>query len=250
MKRYGLILIGLVSLICVSGCGNRGDFASLMKKAEKAALAGKWEKALELAGDAVELQPKSVEAIVLNALALEQNGKDKAALEEIAKAASLAPETFFVQYTRGRMLFERGRYESCIAPLKIALKLRPGNTDTLILLSRVSAIQKNIPDAKIYYSRLAKTKEYSKAPAPWNELGFIFLQDDKAPKKSLPYFNYAYRLAPSNPTTVLNMAVLCDRHLNKKKEAKAFYQHYLVLTKQDSSLAAERASVEKRIKAL
>jgi tetratricopeptide (TPR) repeat protein len=105
-------------------------------------------------------------------------------------------------------------------------------------------------EAKIYNSHLAKSKAYSKDPAPWSELGMIILQEEKNPKKSLSYFNYAYRLAPSNPVTVLNLAVLCDRYLNKKKEAKAFYQRYLVLTRQDSSLAGERASVEKRIQAL
>lgn len=250
MKHYGLIFAGLISMILCCSCGNRADFTALMKKAEKNALAGQWNKTLECTEDAVSLQPKNVEAIVLHALALEHNGKNNNALEEIAKASSLSPGTFFVQYTHGRMLFERGRYESCIAPLKNALKLRPGNTDTLLLLARVSTIQKNMQDAKIYYSMLAKSKEYAKDPAPWNELGMIVLLEDKSPKKSVAYFNYAYRLAQSNPTTVLNMAVLCDRYLNDKKNAKAFYQHYLALTKHDSSLSAERSSVEKRVKSL
>ena len=78
----------------------------------------------------------------------------------------------------------------------------------------------------------------------------ICLLDYNNPKKSLPYFNYAYKLSPSNPVTVLNMAVLCDKYLKRPKDANAFYQRYLTLTQRDSSLAAERAGVEARIQAL
>ena len=251
LKIYSYIFAGILSLVLLCGCsGEHRDFQSLIKKSEKFASEGNWEKSLEFSRLAVKCQPKNAEALVLNALALENNGKGNEALEEIAKAASIAPEHFFVQYTRGRMLFERGRYESCIAPLKNALKLRAGNPDTLVLLARVSTIQKNMQEAQYYYSLLAKSKEFSKTPAPWNELGMILLLDAKNPKKSISYFNYAYKLAPSDPTTVLNMAVLCDQHLGKKKEAKAFYQRYLQLTQRDSSLTGERAAVENRIKKL
>ena len=238
MKKYGLILIGIFAVVLFSGCsGERADFAELMSKAEKYAVSGEWAKALEYSEAAVKRQPGNAEALILNALALENNGKLNEALEEIAKASVIAPEQFFVQYTHGRMLFERGRYESCIAPLKNALKLRKGNADTLILLARVSTIQKNMPEAKYYYSLLAKDPVFAKHSAPWNELGMIILQEEKNARKSTAYFNYSYKLSPSDPAAVLNMAVLCDVHLNKKPEAKAFYQKYLQLTQRDSSLS-------------
>lgn len=251
MKKYGLILAAVFAVVLIGGCfGEKEDFAALMTKAEKSASDGKWEEALEYSQDAVKCQPKNAEAIVLTALAYENLGKTNEALEEITKASALAPQAFFVQYTHGRMLFERARFESCIAPLKNALKLRPGNRDTLVLLARVSVIQKNMQEAKYYNALLTKDPVLAKKAAPWSEYGMVVLLDDRKPKASLAYFNYAYRLEPSNPVTVLNMAVLYDRYLKNPRYAKAFYQKYLQLTQMDSSLAQERAAVEKRIKAL
>lgn len=250
MRRYFLIAAGAFSLFLCGCFGERADFSVLMNKAAKYAEGGQWSKALEYSRQALERQPGNVEALVLNALAYENCGQENNALDEIAKAAELAPNSFFVQYTRGRMLFERGRYESCIAPLKNAMKLRPDSVDTAVLLARVSTIQKNMNDARYYYTILAKSNAFSKNPVPWSELGMIILLDANDPKKSIAYFNYAYKLAPSDPATVLNMAVLCDKYLKRNKEAKGFYQKYLTLTQRDSSLSSERAAVEARIRSL
>ena len=258
VKHYGLILVGMLCIILFNGCGNSDDFAEMMKKGEKSAVNGRWDEALDYGKRALVCQPNSAEALLLTALAYENNGLYHEALEEVKKASAIAPENFFVQYTLGKMYFDRGRYDSSVAPLKTALKLRPYDMNTVILLADVSVKLKNSQDALHYYSILAKHGSYRENPKVWSELGRIMLEQNKL-KASYSYFSWAYSLQKKNPNAdiVLNMAVLCDKYPMVKSKAqlykayaKRYYQEYLRMTQGNSSLARERAAVEARIKAI
>lgn len=259
MKKYGLILTGMVCLFLFSGCGRNDNFAEMMTKAEKSAENGRWDEALSYGQRALACQPENAEALILTALAYENNGLQNEALEEAKKASAIAPETFFVQYTLGKMLYDRGRYESCVAPLKNAHKLRPENMDTVVLLAEVSKKLKNMQDALRYYGILARNPNYKEDPKVWSELGNIMLERNNL-KQSYSYFSWAYNLQKKkgpNADIVLNLAVFCDKYPPDKSKAKLYrayakarYQEYLRMTQGNSSLARERAAVEARIKAL
>ena len=249
MRKYGIMLAGILTAVIFCGCGKKATFAELMAEAEKYAIEGKWEEALDYSKKARKLQQNSPEAIILTTLAYEKNGKINEALEEIRKAVKIAPNEYFVQYTYGRILYRFKKNDQSIEALKKALQLRPESTEARALLARIATEQKEMTTALSSFSKLAKDDEYKNKAVTWNEIGIYFLQTKKDPKTALNYAYKAYNLEKRNPAVVLNFAILCDKN-NRIKQAKAFYQYYLALTKRDSSLAKKRAAVEARLKKL
>ncbi len=249
MKQYFLALAAAAAFL-MAGCGERTSFPGLMDKAGKAASDGRWADALQFTGRAVKLEPANLSALILNALALENNGKNEQAAEEISKAAAIAPNDFFAQYTKGRILFENKRYDSCIDPLLRAASLRKSDSNSKLLLAQAYMNLGNMPGAARYYSLLASDPMFKSSPAVWTSLGIIWLTEYRKPSQALSYFNYAYKLDPQNPSCVLNLGIIQDKSMRNPREAVRFYRYYLSLIADDTTLEARRASVNARIKAL
>lgn len=250
MKKYQMAFAGLFAALILCGCGAEKDFAEMMKKAEECAVAGKWEDALSYSKDAQEVNPNSIEAIILTTLAYEKNGKMNEALSEISNAVKIAPKRYFVQYTYGRILYKFKRNDQSISALKEAVKLNPQSTEAKILLARVANEQKDYRTAYVQYCNLLKDKSFKDKALLYNEIGVYFSQIRRNNNKALEYCNYAYKLSgKNNPSYVLNTAILCEQ-TKRVKTAKALYQYYCTLTKNDSSLAKNRAAVEARLRSL
>jgi len=245
-----LFLAVLASALFSAGCfGEKMTLEQLLDNGVKAALNGDWEKARNFSGRAVKLAPNNGNALILSALALENTGDSEGALGAASKAVSLDEKNYFAQYTKGRILYEKKHFDSCIAPLRAALKLRPNAVDPLILLAQSSVSLNNGKDAKYYYSALARNRNFAKNPAPWSELGMVFLAEHK-PAQAEQYLRYAYTLQPENPRLLLNLAVYYDSFRKNRLEAVKLYSRFLVLTKENSSLSARRAEVESRLKSI
>lgn len=243
-------MLFLFTTVFLTGCfGEKLSFNELMNKGVSSAVGGEWENARKFAERAVKVSPANVNALILLALAEENTGDADAALGTVSKAVTIDENNYFAQYTRGRLLYEKKHFDSCIAPLRAALRLRPTATDPLILLAQSSVSLKNSQDAKSYYSQLARNRKYAKNPAPWSELGMTFIAESK-PAQAAQYLLYAYRLQPENPKLLLNLGVYYDAYRRNRAEAVKYYTRFMNITKQNSSMVQKRSEVEKRLQAL
>ncbi len=251
MKKKTLpLLLFLFSIAFLSGCfGEKLSLSELMNRGVSSAVGGDWKAALEYAERAVKVSPDDVNALILLALAKENTGDADGALDTITRATAVEENNYFAQYTRGRLLYEKKHFDSCIAPLRTALKLRPGATDPLILLAQSSVNLKDTRSAKSYYSLLARNRNYARNPAVWSELGMTFIAESD-PQRAAQYLVYAYRLQPDNPKLLLNLGVYYDVYRRNRAEAVKYYTRFLNISKQNSAMAQKRGEVEKRLQAL
>ena len=144
MKKKFCLMLAFSALLILSACrGEKLSIDDLLDRGTAAAQNGDWEKAREYAKRAVKLVPSNVNALVLNALALENTGDPDGALDEVSKAVSIDEANYFAQYTKGRLLYEKKKYDSCVAPLRAALTLRPNAPDPLILLAQAAVMLQN-----------------------------------------------------------------------------------------------------------
>lgn len=241
--------LGLAAFLLLSGCsGEKVENSVLLSKAVELGAKGDWAEAKRLAQKAARQEPNDDSALTMLAIALEQAGEQDAALEEATKAAKLSDKNFMAHFTKGRILYLKGRFDSCIGPLKTARALRPDSLDVVVLLAQASAIQ-NLPDAAGYYSILAKSDRFKSKPEPWNEIGMIFaVRGDY--RRAQQYFAKAESLAPENPTVILNMAIVNEIHLKRPSEAATYYKKYLRLTARNPELEPKRRDVAERLKSL
>lgn len=249
-KKILPFLLFLLVTVFLSGCfGEKLTLSELMTQGVAAAVNGDWNVALEYAERAIKVAPDDVNALILLALAEENTGDADAALGTISKATAVDENNYFAQYTRGRLLYEKRHFDSCIAPLRTALKLRPNATDPLILLAQSSVNLKDTQNAKSYYSQLARNRAFARNPAVWSELGMTFIAESN-PRNAAQYLVYAYRLQPDNPKLLLNLGVYYDAYQRNRAEAVKYYTRFLNITKQNSAMAQKRSEVEKRLQAL
>ena len=249
MKKitFHFVFVFIVSLFLVSCSeGPRLSNNELLKAGCEAAMKGNWKDASSLAGRAVKQDPRDINARVLLALALENSNHLELGVDEIKAASKLAPGDFIVQFNFGRMLFKQGRYGEAVAPLKIALELRPDNMDAVILLAQASSALR-LPEAPNYYAIIATNPRFRDKPDPFNELGIIYLRD-KDPERAIRYFIKAYRLAPDNYIIALNLAICLDKYNNDPAKALSFYKKYLKLTEKNPEIEAKRLKVSRRVK--
>ena len=197
-KKILPFLLFLFVTVFLSGCfGEKMTLSELMTQGVAAAVNGDWNVALEYAERAIKVAPDDVNALILLALAEENTGDADAALGTISKATAVDENNYFAQYTRGRLLYEKRHFDSCIAPLRTALKLRPNATDPLILLAQSSVNLKDTQNAKSYYSQLARNRAFARNPAVWSELGMTFIAESN-PRNAAQYLVYAAAVKKQN----------------------------------------------------
>ncbi len=246
-------MLAAVSLVFFAGCAD--DAAStdlLLTSAVELARTGKWQSCENNAVTVLKRDPANIHAMLLRALAAEHLGKKDTALAMAKQAAENAPEDFSVQYTYGRLLAEQGsKAKEAITVLKRALKLRPGNRSTLILLGNCSS-RINADDAITYY--LALPPAVQKMPEIQTRIAMYYLdrrdRNSKNLALALQSLANAYKSASDNPVVVLNLAMFIDHYMRNKKKAYGFYNRYLHLTKHNPELNPTRAQVRARMSAL
>jgi Flp pilus assembly protein TadD len=179
---------------------------------------------------------------------LENSGDLDGAIDEINKASKVSERSFMANFTKGRLLFQKGKFDSCIAPLKQARALNPENLDVVSLLAQ-AAMRQNLSDAPGYYVILLRSERFKNRPEPWNELG-VYYANHKDFKRASQFLVKAESLAPESPQIAFNLAVLNDSGLNRPAEAVSYYKKYLRQTVKNPELEAKRKLVADRVREL
>ena len=188
-KSYTIILksiLAAVSLLMFSGCGEdavRTDL--LLTSAVECARTGKWQLCEDNALTVLKRDPVNTYALLLRSLSAERLGKKDIALASAKQAAENAPDDFPVQYTYGRLLAMQGNNaKNAIQVLERALKLRPGNRSTLILLGQCSS-NINADNAINYY--LALPPAVQKLPEIQTRMAMYYLDRRDRNRKNLSF---------------------------------------------------------------
>ena len=242
-----LIYIGVLVLLCAGGAGcSPSTVDGCLNQATEAAVNGKWERALKLARRAVELDPNNIDALVFRAIAYEQNGERDLALDSARQAAELDPDHFAAQYTLGRLYAsDPTRSVEAQRALLRALKARPGDADTLVLLANAASWVRS-PQMMNYLLMLKKYPEIADSAAWHNQMGMAQLWRRDYPRAKTEFLA-ACRLDAKSPMAVLNLGRFLDQHSDQKGTADNFYRHFLKLTGDDPQYAAQRSEVERRL---
>lgn len=248
MKQLSIVLsmAFLAAATVLSGCsGAKEETPVLLRKAVDLGAKGDWQGAGKLAQKASKQEPEEADAFVILSLCLENAGDLDGAIDEASKAVKLSERHFMANYTKGRLLFQKGKFDSCIAPLKQARALRPDSVETVSLLAQ-AAMRQNLSDASGYFGALAKSDRFKNRPEPWNELG-VYFAGRKDYRRALQFFGKAEALATESPQVALNLAIVNDIGLNRPGEASSYYKKYLRLTAKNPALESKRKAVLDRL---
>lgn len=248
---WGWMAVGGLCSTLLVGCGDRArrDNRELLQEAMAATDRGEWKKAQSLSYQATQQDPQDVNALVMLAGTLEQNGQYDQALTQLRRAIEIDPDHFAAQYNAGRILFDHQQFQDCPAPLEKALALRPNHADARMLLARTYAALGNPQAAIRHYVVLARDPQYASGSEIFNEIGVLLINagDDA---KGATFLAKAYRSTPNCPEVIGNLAILCDEHLGQRVKAVALYRRYLQVTEGNLAYATRRDKVAARIKHL
>ena len=131
--------------------------------------------------------------------------------------------------------------------LERALKLRPGNRNTLLLLGQCSS-RLNDDKALEYYQALPQSVQQQPEILTRIAIHYLDRRDRDQRNLVLAYnaLRDAYRKRPDNPVIVLNTALFLDHYAGNRRQAIGFYNRYLDLTKHNPELNPTRAQVTAR----
>ena len=217
-----------------------------MNTALSEASRGEWEDALDRLETVCSREPRNISALVFKALAYEGCGKNDLALNTARTAVKIAPTDFQAQYTLGRLYAsDKEKMQDAITPLLRARQLKPGDSDTLLLLGRCSSALK-LDSAIKYYRELAEKPKFRRRAELWNEMA-VYYAERKQVRPAAECFVKAYKLAPSNPLVILNFATFIDQYVGDGGRALKFYRRYLKVTAPSPGFESQRQRVEKRI---
>ena len=251
--RGGLLAAVCASAMLLNGCNGREvPVDELLTRAVDCGRSGNWQACEENALAVLKKDPSNSHALLLRSLAAEHQGKGDIALASVRQAAENAPDDFAVQYSYGRLLaLKPGQAKEAIQVLERALKLRPRNRNTLLLLGQCGS---RINSDKTIEYYLALPESVRRQPEVQTRMAIYYLdrrdQQSRNLDLALRSLASAYNAAPDNPGIVLNLALFLDHYGFNKRKAVAFYERYLNLTKQNPELNPTRAQVKSRISIL
>ncbi len=223
---------------------------TLLQQGTMLAQHGEWQRALRYATEVVKREPDNAAALILQALAYENSGNAELALQSARMAVKAEPNYFQAQALLGRLcLKDPARVQDSIEPLKRALKLRPGDTNTLIMLYEGSR-KLGLLDTTKYLQQLAVSKRYRGTAVIQNELGIIHTEHGEKQAAAQCFVN-AYKAAAKNPNPiiVLNFAVFFDYYAEPKRPTRAlkWYRSFLKMVKNNAAFAKQSQKVRQRI---
>ena len=250
MKSITLITL-LLTLTVLQSCSENLSGKSvdeLLNRGCALARENAWSEALKYAQAAVKRERTNAGALVLLALAYENNDDLEQALQAARQAVKADAKYFQAQYTLGRLcLKDPAKIQDSIEPLKRALHLNPGDTDTLVLLA-LGSKKLGLLETVKYFEQVAKTKRYHGKPEPWNEMMIIYAEQNNT-RDSARCLVTAYSRAKDNPIVVLNFALFWDYYASPKrpKQAVKYYRNFLGIIEKNSAFDAQAVQVKKRI---
>lgn len=249
LKRMPLFLGAALLLIAISGCGKSG-VAACVKQGVAAAEAGDWEKALKFASSGVERAPKNLDALLLKALAARKCGRHSVACEAAAKAVKAAPDNFSAQFMLGWVCMDDpSRRGDARQAFRAALKLRPGDRDSLIALCNLAAEDGDAELAGWLEQLETSHPEFAARSAAFqNQRGVAYMRAGRY-REAGAAFAKAVKMIFNDPRIVYNAACVGDRLRSVPKwRLRGWYEQYLELTQGDRSAAESRQLVMARLR--
>ena len=251
--RVPALLLLIAAVVFGSGCtGEEADPGELLTRAVECGRSGNWQGCEKNALAVLKRDPVNSHALLLRSLAAEHLGKVDIALDSARQAAENSPEDFAAQYSYGRLLANKPEdAKRAIQVLERALKLRPGNRNTLILLGNCSG-RINADNTIDYY--MALPESVRRSPEIQTRIAIYYLDRRNRQSRNLALalksLGNAYKSAPDNPGIVLNLAMFLDHYVRNSRKAVGFYRRYLILTEHNPELNSIRAQVQARMSAL
>lgn len=227
MKR--LFLAAVAGILLTAGCKDARDTGELLDQASRQLSAGKYTQALETADLAVRNAPARFDALLMRAIAQERVGRLDLALESALEAEKLAPTSFAVQYTLGRLYAaDRKTHPQALIALSKALALRPGDRNVLILQANVYMGLRPAYAMQIL-TQLGRDTVLVSSGGYCNELGVSQVLCGKI-REGGNQLSQAVARSPRNPVFRLNYARYLDFYAQQPTAALVHYQTYLGLS--------------------
>lgn len=257
VSKHGVLplLAAALVLAAVSGC-RKVTVDECLKNGVAAADKRDWKTALVFAEKGVARAPENVDALLLKALSALRCRQPDAAYDAASRAAKLAPNNFFAQYTLGCVCMADAAHKSEAKPaFREALKLRKDDRDTLIALCNLAA-ESGDPELLTYLKRLERRalKDITDSAAFHNQKGVaLLLVKDR--DNALREFNAAQKRDKdlNDPNIVYNAACAYDNYrltARNRNTVRDIYERYLKLTAGDKSAEPTRELVQSRVREL
>ncbi|MCC7260914.1 MAG: glycosyltransferase, partial [Candidatus Latescibacteria bacterium] len=176
-----------------------------LEEADRYREARQWEEALRVCAQAVAAKPDFVEAILVWADVLVEQGKPTEAAEVIARLVELDPDSCMAHNYLGLVQSKARQWPAAEASFRRALELEPCFAEALV------------------------------------NLGVWAWEQGRAPE-ALGFFKEAAKLDPANRELVANLALLHLR-VGQPAEAEAVLRHHLGSHPEDAELHAQLAEV-------
>ncbi len=227
--KFLLSGIAALAVLLLTGCREARDTGELLEQSSRQLAAGKYTQALATADLAVRNAPGRVDALLMRAIAQERTGRPDLALSSALEAEKLAPASFAVQYTLGRLYAaDRKTYPQALMALSKALAIRPGDRNVLILQANVYMGLRPAYAMQIL-KQLQRDTALASGAGYCNELGVSQLLCGKVRDGGVQ-LNLAVMRAPRNPVFRLNYARYLDFYAKQPTAALVHYQTYLGLS--------------------
>ncbi len=231
--------------LLLPGCGQPNDTGELLEQAARRLTGGKYAQALESAEKAVQKSPERYDALLMRAVAQERLGQKDKALASVLAAEKLAPASFAVQYTLGRLYAsDRDKQPAAQLALSKALALKPGDPGTLILLTNLYMSLRPFYALQLL-NQLGQSPKLAAGAVYRNELGVSQILSGRS-NEGGTNLNLAMSGSPRNPIYVLNYARYLDCYARQPMAALPYYQTYLGLAQNSAGHAAYRQWVTER----
>ncbi len=147
--RAGVALLALVAMAVLSGCGGaQSRYANHLERGKQYFADGKLDKASVEFRNALQIQPKSAEALFLNAETAERRGDLRAAFGNYQAAIDLNPDYVEAEASLARLYALVGATDKATAIVTPALAKHPNDAELLTVRAAVRARQKDLPGAR------------------------------------------------------------------------------------------------------
>jgi tetratricopeptide (TPR) repeat protein len=226
----------------LAGCTPAGNRA--LTKGERLVEAGRYAEAIEEIGAAVAVETNllSTNASAWNLLGLAYHHTGQAAKAERAyqRALKLNHDLVDAHYNLGCLCLEQGRLEPAKAELISYTSLRGKTVEGCLKLGTVLFRLRDLGAAEQSFGDVLQISAHQ--PEALNGLGLILLERNR-PREAAQHFEDALKQQPDYSPAMLNLAVVCQQHLNNRPLALQKYREYLALPLRPANAETVRAVV-------
>ncbi|HXB57772.1 MAG TPA: sulfatase-like hydrolase/transferase [Vicinamibacteria bacterium] len=183
---------------------------------------GNLPAAVDAAGRAFALSPRSAEAAALLGAYLNESGRARETVERLAPYAAASPPDVDVLFVLGAALAQVGRGAEALKAFEQARTLDPSNAMALVNIGTVHLMARDYPRARAAFEgALALEPTLSRA---FNSLGVIEAQAGRA-EQAIALWKKAVELNPREYDTLFNLGDLLVRE-GRASEARGYFEAF------------------------